>query len=72
MMIDLLTDHFDYIDDDWDDDDRDSEDDDEWECCFPDRCLIPHFHHQRSECYDLEMAESLAEEEATAAPAEAS
>jgi hypothetical protein len=47
-------------DDDWNDDD--SGDEDEWECCFPDRCLVPHFDHHSSECYDLEMAEALHEE----------
>jgi hypothetical protein len=45
----------------WNDED-DYDDEDEWECCFPDRCLVPHFNHHSSECYDLEMAEALHEE----------
>ena len=50
--------------DDWleADESRVPEDEDAWECCFPDRCLMPS-EHLRSECYDVEMAQAWADEQ---------
>jgi hypothetical protein len=36
---------------------------DEWECAFPGECLAIDPHHQRWECYTVEMAEEAAHEE---------
>lgn len=52
--------------DDWADDYEPEEDDDyedQWECCFPDRCLMPSYNHMRSECYTREMAEAWMDEQ---------
>lgn len=37
---------------------EDCDDDEEWECAFPDRCLMPSPLHSRSECYTVEDAEA--------------
>lgn len=31
---------------------------DDWECAYPDKCLMPSPLHQRSECYTIEDAEA--------------
>lgn len=62
-MIDWITDHFDYYDDRDEDEYSEPDEDDEWECAFGERCLVPHFIHQRSECYTVEMAQAWEEEQ---------
>lgn len=51
--------------DDWFDEEEDDfdDDEDEWECEFGANCLVPHFVHRRSECYDMEMALAWQEEQ---------
>lgn len=33
------------------------DDQEDWECAFPDKCLMPSLLHHRSECYTVEDAE---------------
>jgi len=56
-----------YFDDEFDDAERDFSDEDEWECQFPERCLMPSVDHRRDECFDLEMAEAMHHEMSKAA-----
>jgi len=74
-MIDWITDHFDHYtpldeveeDNELDYDGPDGAPDDEWECEFGNQCLMPSFHHRRSECYTVEMAEAWWNEQRAAA-----
>jgi hypothetical protein len=34
------------------------DDDEDWECAYPDKCLMPSPLHHRSECYTVEDAEA--------------
>lgn len=36
----------------------DDDDEDEWECAYPDKCLMPSPFHQRSECHTVEDMEA--------------
>lgn len=36
---------------------------DEWECAFPERCLMAYADHMRDECYTAEMYEDYMKEE---------
>lgn len=39
---------------DYDGDFDELNDEDEWECAYPDKCLMPSPLHQRNECYTVE------------------
>lgn len=38
--------------------DERADDEEDWECAYPDQCLMPSPTHHRSECYTVEDAES--------------
>lgn len=54
-----------WIDDeDWEDErDPDWDEDDKWECVLGAECLVPHYFHRSSECYNVETALAWQEEQ---------